>query len=138
LIDENCEIPLVTSGPNLLGFLANFKSSTIIDEEMNERTILLAYFTQLSGSWFKAMVCFQPYFYVATQKEYISEMQFYLFKKFEKKLTSVDIVEKVNLQLINHLSGKKDTYLKLSFHTISDLMHVRLPLLKAFEKNKLR
>ena len=45
----------------------------------------------------------------------------------EKKLcdSTRKIIEKVDLELINHLSGIKSVFLKLKFKTISDLMNVR-------------
>ena len=35
------------------------------------------------------------------------------------------MIEKIDLEMINHLSGKKAKYLKLEFRTIHDLMEVR-------------
>lgn len=42
----------------------------------------------------------------------------YLEKKFENKISSIEIVEKIDLELINHLSGIKSKFLKLNFKTI--------------------
>ena len=47
----------------------------------------------------------------------------------------VKIVEKVDLEQINHLSGKVKQYLKLSFPTINDLVVVRGQLRSKIEKN---
>lgn len=44
-------------------------------------------------------------------------MMVYLERKFEKKLASVEMVEKVDLEVINHLSGKLRKYIKLNFRT---------------------
>jgi len=62
------------------------------------------------------------------------EIIYWLNKKFEKTLASVDIIQKEDLQLINHLSGKTQKFIKLSFKNMRDLMDVRkelTPLVKA-------
>jgi len=43
----------------------------------------------------------------------------FLEKKFEKKIAGIYPKEKVDLEMINHLSGKKKTFLKLCFHSIA-------------------
>ena len=45
-------------------------------------------------------------------------------------------MDKEDLDLVNHLSGKTQKYLKLSFKNIQDLMTVRAELLLVVEKNK--
>lgn len=40
-------------------------------------------------------------------------------KKFEGKISTIEITEKIDLEVINHLSGIKTKFLKLSFKTIS-------------------
>jgi len=70
-------------------------------------------------------VLFQPYFYVACERNLEKEIAFFLEKKFGTKLASASIVEKIDLEQINHLSGRHRKFIKLAFNTISDLMHVR-------------
>ncbi len=45
-------------------------------------------------------------------------MTIYLERRFEKKLLSTEIVDKVDLDVINYLSGKLKKYIKLNFRTI--------------------
>jgi DNA polymerase epsilon subunit 1 len=45
-------------------------------------------------------------------------------------------VDKEDLDLVNHLSGKTQKYLKLSFKNISDLVSVKTELLALVEKNQ--
>ena len=61
---------------------------------------------------------------------------FYLNKTYEKKLDSVDIIYKEDLELINHLSGKKGKFIKVSFKTDSDLKEVKMELKPIIDKNK--
>ncbi len=44
-------------------------------------------------------------------------------------ISHIDYVDKEDLDLVNHLSGKTQKYLKLSFKNIQDLMTVRAELL---------
>ena len=52
---------------------------------------------------------------------------FYLNKQYEK-IVSIDAINKEDLELVNHLSGKTQRYLKLSFQSVADLMTVRADL----------
>lgn len=63
-------------------------------------------------------------------------MIFYLNKTYESVISSVDYVAKEDLDLVNHLSGKQQKYLKLSFKNIQDLMTVKADLLLIVEKNQ--
>ena len=56
----------------------------------------------------------------------------YLEKKFEKKMASVELVEKVDLDMTNYLSGKLKKYIKLNFRTINVIMPFILKILRSF------
>jgi hypothetical protein len=43
---------------------------------------------------------------------------FYLNKTYESVISSLDYVNKEDLDLVNHLSGKTQKYLKLSFKNV--------------------
>lgn len=51
-------------------------------------------------------------------------------------ISHIDYVDKEDLDLVNHLSGKTQKYLKLSFKNIQDLMTVRAELLIIVQKNQ--
>ena len=63
------------------------------------------------------------------------EIVFYVNKKWEY-VESVDIVKKEDLDLVNHLSGKTQKYLKISFKNMQDLMACKLELMPIVKKNK--
>jgi DNA polymerase epsilon subunit 1 len=48
----------------------------------------------------------------------LREVIFYLNKTYESVISSIDYVSKEDLDLVNHLSGKQQKYLKLSFKNI--------------------
>ena len=47
---------------------------------------------------------------------------------FENKISSLNYLDKVDLEQKNHLSGKKAKFLKLSFKKIEDLQEVKREL----------
>jgi DNA polymerase epsilon subunit 1 len=59
-----------------------------------------------------------------------------LNKQYEQTIASVDLVKKEDLSLINHLSGKNQTLLKLQFKNVADLMTVRAELQPLIKKNQ--
>lgn len=67
---------------------------------------------------------------------YFSEIVFYLNKSFENFLKSVQIIQKEDLELVNHLSGKKGKFIKLTFKNIRGLQDVKTKLVPLIEKNK--
>lgn len=98
------------------------------------------YFIGRSGN-FKATVFYDPYFYV----DYVDpsgkkglEIGHFIQRKFEAQSVRVETVEKEDLDLANHLSGKKKTVLKLSFNTVNELMEVRNALKTVILANQKR
>ena len=59
----------------------------------------------------------------------------FLRRRFENTIESIVRVEKEDLELPNHLSGKKGRFLKLVFRNTIDLSAVRRVLLPAVAKN---
>lgn len=88
------------------------------------------------GSWTKCVLQYKPYFYLLVEEEAIREIIFYLNKNFSNNLESLDIIEKEDLDLVNHLSGKTQKYVKLSFHNMQELVKVRQELLPIVKRNK--
>lgn len=51
-------------------------------------------------------------------------------------MKSIDIVLKEDLELVNHLSGKKGKFIKLSFNNVMELMEVKAELMPIVKKNQ--
>ena len=96
----------------------------------------MLYFLEESGRWTKCTYTYQPYFFLLCAEEVVKEIIFYLNKKYEKILTTVEVVKKEDLDLVNHLSGKTQQFLKLSFKNVQDLMSVRLELKPIITQNQ--
>ena len=120
-----------------VGYLANVKPTTFLSEGTDtEFAALLCFFIDPSGKWTKAIYPYQPYFYLLCAEEATQEIVFYLNKTFEAILAAVDPVSKEDLGLVNHLSGKTESYLKLSFRNVQDLLTARSELMPVVRQNK--
>nr|CAD7570292.1 unnamed protein product [Timema californicum] len=111
------------------GFLINMHTTEILDEDKRLISAMDYYFIQEDDTRFKVSLPFKPYFYILTKKDCTQEVSAYLTKKFGGSLTKVEP---------NHLIGLKQTYLKLSFLTVTDLVKVRRELISAVRKNRER
>ena len=80
-----------------------------------------------AGGNFKATVFFEPYFYLdVSDPRRLVEISNHLLKRFEGCKTQ--FVEREDLDLPNHLSGKKHPFLKLSFGTVNEQMDAKSQL----------
>jgi DNA polymerase epsilon subunit 1 len=111
------------------------KPTTFVDQDDKEVAAVILYFIKEDGTWIKGIKTFEPYFYIRCDDEVVSEIIFYLSKTYEKRLKSIDIVLKEDLELVNHLSGKKGKFIKLSFNNVIELMEVKGELLPVVKKN---
>ncbi|KAH7671417.1 DNA-directed DNA polymerase protein [Dioscorea alata] len=88
------------------------------------------------GSTFKAKHKFRPYFYAAAKDKMESEVEAYLKRRYESYIANIEIIDKEDLSLRNHLSGLCRSYLKICFDTVQQLMHVKNDLLHVVERNQ--
>nr|XP_027207609.1 DNA polymerase epsilon catalytic subunit A-like [Penaeus vannamei] len=119
-----------------VGWLLNMHPTEILDEDKRLMSAVDYYFIQEDGSRFKVSLPYRPYFFVMTKKEVIQDVTTFLTKKFAGLLASVEVVRKEDLDLDNHLTGLKQTLLKLSFLTVNDLVKVRQSISGAVKRNK--
>ncbi|KHN21126.1 DNA polymerase epsilon catalytic subunit A [Glycine soja] len=108
---------LFSEGEKRLGWLLTFASSSVDDEDS-----------------YKVYSCVDLYF-VAQDKMEI-DVEAYLKRRYEGQIADVEIIEKEDLDLKNHLSGLRKSYLKLSFDTVQQLMDVKRDLMPTVERNK--
>ena len=95
---------------------------------------LLCYFLGQMGETFKCYYAFDPYFYVSFEEKAETEVRLYIENKVARIL-KMQTVEKVDLEEMNHLSGRLKKYLKLSFRSIGDLTNARKILEVKKKKN---
>ena len=85
----------------------------------------------------KCLFPYKPYFYVSFDSGMEKEVQSYLESKLEK-IDSIELIDKVDLEEINHLSGRKKQYLKINFKTVKDLNNAKAPVKSLIDKRRKR
>ncbi|TRY87466.1 hypothetical protein DNTS_035296 [Danionella cerebrum] len=120
------------------GWLINMHPTEILDDDKRMISAVDYYFIQEDGNRFKVALPYKPYFYIATKKNCDREVVSFLSKKFQGKVTKLEIVPKEDLDLPNHLVGLKRNYIKLYFNTVDDLMKVKKEISPAVRKNRER
>ncbi len=108
---------------------------------------------------FKITVPYNPYFYVQCRKNTERDVLAYLSRKYAGRISRIEIVDKEDLDLVcstllfpkvetlfslwsllylkaNHLIGLKQTYLKLLFLNVDELIKVRRDLSSVIRRNK--
>lgn len=91
---------------------------------------------QMDGTRFKVSVVYEPYFLILPKQENIHEVATFLQRKFSGQLSKLEIVEKEDLDLPNHLIGLKQSLIKLFFANSTALMKVRKDIHFAVKRNK--
>lgn len=119
-------------------FLSNFRTVNIKDEDNVDKTALMLTMYDQSGEWLTAYIKYSPYFLIRCAPDTEAHVIGYLEKRYEGKFCSIKPIDKIDLETLNHLSGKKTRYLKLCFSLETDMISVKNDLLKRLEwrKNK--
>lgn len=117
-------------------WLYNMHSTEVLDDDKRLVSAVDYYFIEDDGGRFKATLPYKPYFYVSAIKGAEQEVASYLSRKFGGSINQVEIVQKEDLDLPNHLSGLKGKFIKLSFTTVSDLTKVRREIMPYVKKNR--
>ncbi|XP_022862888.1 DNA polymerase epsilon catalytic subunit A-like [Olea europaea var. sylvestris] len=127
---------LFNEGDKRLGWLLTLASSSWEDQETRKMySCVDLYFVCQDGSTFKTKYKFRPYFYAATKDKMEIDVEAYLRRRYEGQIADIEIVEKEDLDLKNHLCGLRKSYLKISFDTVQQLMHVKNDLIHIVERN---
>ncbi|KAF9603800.1 hypothetical protein IFM89_037934 [Coptis chinensis] len=88
------------------------------------------------GSNFKCKYRFKPYFYATTKDGTEMGVETYLKRCYEGQIADIELTQKEDLNMKNHLSGLQKSYLKISFDTVQQLMLVRNDLLPIVQRNQ--
>ena len=123
--DHNMGWPLVNDGIHRVGYLFNIKPHKVTDENRKDIACLLLYFSEESGEVFKSYQKYEPYFYVLTRDSVRPEVIGALSKHFGGIINRIEVVDKVDLDKPNHLSGVTTQFIKLFFKNVQDLTNTR-------------
>ncbi|KAJ9554747.1 hypothetical protein OSB04_009361 [Centaurea solstitialis] len=136
-LESKLGFDLFTEGEKRLGWLLTFSSSSWEDQDTQKvYSCVDLYFVCQDGSTFKAKYKFRPYFYASTKDKMEMDVDAYLRRRYEGQIADIQIMEKEDLDLKNHLSGLRKTYLKISFDTVQQLMQVKSDLMHVVERNQ--
>ncbi|KAK1323653.1 DNA polymerase epsilon catalytic subunit A [Acorus calamus] len=136
-LESKLGFDLFTEGDKRLGWLLTFAPSSLEEQESNKTySCVDLYFVTQDGSTFKSKYKFSPYFYAATKSKMELDVEAYLRRKYEGQIADIEIVDKEDLALKNHLSGLHKSYLKIRFDTVQQLTRVRNDLLQVVERNQ--
>lgn len=134
--------------PGRIGWLTNMHPTIISEESLsgstNSDTTGIAgvdfYFLDEEGGSFKSTISYDPYFFIkCTDDSRINEVEEFVKKYLESCLKSIQVVQKEDLSLDNHLIGLKKTLLKLTFINSNQLFEARKllrPILSYNDNNK--
>ncbi|XP_038207055.1 DNA polymerase epsilon catalytic subunit 1 [Zerene cesonia] len=137
-IDSKYGFDRVRDTKERTGYLINMHMAEVLDEDKRLVAAMDYYFIEMDGARFKISLTFQPYFLIMARKECEQEVIQYLSKKFVGTIHKIEVIEKEDLDLLNHLTGLKQRYIKLSFMSQNEMMKVRREILTAVNKNKER
>uniref|UniRef100_G0U2Z2 DNA polymerase epsilon catalytic subunit n=1 Tax=Trypanosoma vivax (strain Y486) TaxID=1055687 RepID=G0U2Z2_TRYVY len=137
------EWPVLESGSKT-GWLFNYHAATLTESKTTAehqhshagRAVLVLLFQDHEREIFQANLFYNPYIFVSTVEGHEHEVELGITSLFGPQLiVSVEIVEKEDLDLVNHLSGRKRLYLKVVFSNVQDLTTVRGQLEKIVKRN---
>ncbi|XP_017476166.1 PREDICTED: DNA polymerase epsilon catalytic subunit A isoform X2 [Rhagoletis zephyria] len=117
------------------GYLINMHSTEILDEDRRLVAALDLFFIQMDGSRFKCTVAYKPYLLIRPEEKQSHEVARFLSRKYSGQLAGVEHVNKEDLDLPNHLIGKQQHFLKLSFLNQTAMTKVRRELAAAVRRN---
>lgn len=107
-----------------------------VSGEGAQRAALVLLFQDLAGDTFYVHLHYDPYVLVQAVEGHEREVELGLMSTFGPQLIrDIVAVEREDLDLINHLSGKKRVYLKVVFRNVQDLTNVRGRLEKTVKRN---
>lgn len=112
-----------------------FLQTEILDEDRRLVAALDLFFIQMDGSRFKCTVAYKPYILIRPDEKQSHEVARFLSRKYSGQLANVEHISKEDLDLANHLVGKKQHFLKLSFLNQTAMTKVRRELNAAVKRN---
>ena len=126
-----------TNDEERLGWLLNYDVATVVDEgtKVPNQVLTLCFYGEDGGD-FRGDYLFRPYFYVIPDHGAAEEVEMGLKSQFADFLCDVQRVEREDLELPNHLSGIKQTLVRLAFYNVQQLTEVRNMLQPFVNKNK--
>ncbi|EDQ91191.1 uncharacterized protein MONBRDRAFT_15015, partial [Monosiga brevicollis MX1] len=136
-LDKRFGFDRPTGTADKLGWLINMQPTSFRDTETGQvKSAVDFYFLEEDGQRFKATYPYSPYFLLRAGTE--GEVDQYLKRKFDKHIAKIELVDKEDLDLDNHLIGLKQPYLKLTFNNVQDLQLTKSKISPIIKQNRSR
>lgn len=110
----------------------------ILNEDRRLVAALDMYFLQMDGSRYKVTIVYPPYLFIVPRHGQSLEVARFLSKKYAGVMQKLEHTHKEDLDLPNHLSGRKLEVLQMWFPNNNAMIKVRRDLLAAVKRNKER
>ncbi|KAJ2782430.1 DNA polymerase epsilon catalytic subunit [Coemansia interrupta] len=124
-------------GPVRVGWLVNMHETSVADVERNSTISAVDYyFLEADGGSFKCTMAFKPYLYVVCREGSEGEVEEWAVRRFDRLVDFTETVEREDLQMANHLTGRVRRLVKLGFRNVQDLMSVRRELQPILRRNE--
>eukprot|EP01105_Mastigella_eilhardi_P017644 TRINITY_DN4063_c0_g1_i2.p1 TRINITY_DN4063_c0_g1~~TRINITY_DN4063_c0_g1_i2.p1 ORF type:complete len:2253 (-),score=629.40 TRINITY_DN4063_c0_g1_i2:1326-7811(-) len=138
-VDALFDFVRVTCGPVGPAYLLNVHPAMIYDQEtMCHRSGVDCYFLGQNKETFKVTLTCMPYFYLSVPEAHFREIETELTRTFDYAIAKIEPVEREDLNLKNHLSGLRRTFMKVNVLTVQMLVHLRSKLDPIVQANKER
>lgn len=106
-----------------------------VSGKVTSRSALSLLFQDHAGDTFYVQLFYNPYFLVLAQDGHEREVEQGLMAAFGSMIVQILLIEKEDLALLNHLSGRKRTCLKVILSNTSDLVEVRTSVERILKRN---
>eukprot|EP00929_Paragymnodinium_shiwhaense_P053984 TRINITY_DN27061_c1_g1_i1.p1 TRINITY_DN27061_c1_g1~~TRINITY_DN27061_c1_g1_i1.p1 ORF type:complete len:2570 (-),score=762.48 TRINITY_DN27061_c1_g1_i1:128-7837(-) len=128
-LERKFEIDVLVPGESRIGYMFNFKPTRHYDDSGRQLSGLIVYFLQRDGGTFRATFVYRPYFFVQIgERDNFESFRDILAQRFQMEGVHVEIVDKEDLSMEDHIVGRKRKLLKLSFENDNGLNKARRDL----------
>lgn len=137
-MSTNTGVEMLKPGERRIGYLYNFRAVTVASESGAPESALYLYFLDKYGKTFSCVYRFHPYFLVDFHEEIGSsgiEVALNVLKIRYPQASSIDLVEKEDLSLMDHLSGKRHTFVKMTFPSMDPFSTAKRQLMALAKDN---
>ncbi|VDM17454.1 unnamed protein product [Hydatigera taeniaeformis] len=138
VLDQRYGFEPFTGPGERFGWLFNMHPTDVLDDSKNLVSAVDFYFIQSDDRRFKVSRPYLPYFLVSVDgdQDVETEVTTFLSREFAGRVVRIEVVEKEDLDMPNHLIGLKARYLKLSFQSVDELVRVRKEISSHVRRNK--
>lgn len=130
---------MLKPGEKRIGYLYNFKQTTVPSEAGAPESALYLYFVDKYGKSFSCIYRVHPYFLVDFSDEIGTsgvDVAVNALKVRFPQATSVELVEKDDLDQIDHLSGRKHTFVRMTFSSMDPYTQAKRQLMGIAKENE--